>query len=315
MLPGRADQTPNATATMGLSDVLRAAGFLVSRRCPVPAGRAPDIGELVCPGRDRSGRVKHRSWRWGARRGTGYAGCWRPGDKPSGESVAVETRRTAVSLVLPILALGLLASLSPATIIVFILVLATTRARVNAIAFLVGWGVSLTIVFAVAYVIGGTHATRQSGGRVWVDVIEIILGVALVAGGRRALAAAEHTPTSFGSFEGPRRSPQSVASVGGDGPGGAQGALVDHRRSRRGGSPLSLWVGCRPPGLRAVLGGVDGYGWPGLLVPLQSPRQRLRPRLSAVKDLLVRLGPVVFAAMSLAVGLYLIADGLVTLLG
>ena len=91
-----------------------------------------------------------------------------------------------VSLVLPILALGLLASLSPATIIVFILVLATTRARVNAIAFLVGWGVSLTIVFTLAYAIGGTHATRQSGGRVWVDVAMIVLGVALaVAGVRR----------------------------------------------------------------------------------------------------------------------------------
>ena len=36
----------------------------------------------------------------------------------------------------------------------FILVLATTRARVNAISFLVGWGVSLTIVFAVAYAMG-----------------------------------------------------------------------------------------------------------------------------------------------------------------
>ena len=39
------------------------------------------------------------------------------------------------------------------------------------------------IVFAVAYVIGGTHATRHSGGRVWVDVVEILLGVALVVAG------------------------------------------------------------------------------------------------------------------------------------
>jgi hypothetical protein len=34
-----------------------------------------------------------------------------------------------------------------------------------------------------------------------------------------------------------------------------------------------------------------------------------------VKDLLVRLGPVIFAAMSLVVGVYLIVDGVVALFG
>jgi hypothetical protein len=47
----------------------------------------------------------------------------------------------SMSLVITILLLGLLAGLSPATIIVFILVLATTRAKVNAAAFLIGWSV------------------------------------------------------------------------------------------------------------------------------------------------------------------------------
>ena len=37
--------------------------------------------------------------------------------------------------------------------------------------------------------------------------------------------------------------------------------------------------------------------------------------LSAVKDRLVRAGPVIFAAVSLAVGLYLIIDGIMGLLG
>ena len=62
-----------------------------------------------------------------------------------------------MSLVITILLLGLLASLSPATIVVFILLLATTRAKVNAAAFLIGWSVSLVIVFSVSYAVGGTQ--------------------------------------------------------------------------------------------------------------------------------------------------------------
>jgi hypothetical protein len=57
-----------------------------------------------------------------------------------------------MSLIITIVLLGLLASLSPATIVVFILVLATTRAKVNAAAFLIGWSVSLVIV---SFEVGG----------------------------------------------------------------------------------------------------------------------------------------------------------------
>ena len=43
-------------------------------------------------------------------------------------------------VIYPLLLLGLMASLSPVTIVVFILLLRTKRARVNAFGFLVGWG-------------------------------------------------------------------------------------------------------------------------------------------------------------------------------
>jgi hypothetical protein len=56
-----------------------------------------------------------------------------------------------MSLVVPILVLGVLASLSPTTILVFILLLGTARARANAAAFLIGWSASLTFVFAITY--------------------------------------------------------------------------------------------------------------------------------------------------------------------
>jgi hypothetical protein len=90
-----------------------------------------------------------------------------------------------MSLVVAILALGLLASLSPSTLVVFILLLATARARVNAAAFLVGWTVSLTLVFIVSYMVGGGAEPRTGSGRTAVDLVEILLGAGLVLMGVR----------------------------------------------------------------------------------------------------------------------------------
>jgi hypothetical protein len=91
-----------------------------------------------------------------------------------------------MSLVVTILLLGLLAGLSPATIVVFILVLATTRAKVNAAAFLIGWSVSLVIVFGVSYKVGGAQTVQKGGGHTALDILEILLGVALIyAAGRQ----------------------------------------------------------------------------------------------------------------------------------
>ena len=63
-----------------------------------------------------------------------------------------------MGLILPIVFLGLMASLSPATIVVFVLVLGTARARVNAVGFLFGWGFSLTVVFAASYALAASGA-------------------------------------------------------------------------------------------------------------------------------------------------------------
>lgn len=85
-----------------------------------------------------------------------------------------------MSLILPILVLGLMASLSPATIVVFVLVLGTARARINAVWFLFGWGLSLTVVFAASYAVASTGATHRGSGRTWVAVAEALLGLALL---------------------------------------------------------------------------------------------------------------------------------------
>ena len=69
-----------------------------------------------------------------------------------------------MSLLISVGLLGLLASVSPSTIVVFILLLATARARLNAAAFLIGWSVSLIIVFAATYALGGDRATQHGSG-------------------------------------------------------------------------------------------------------------------------------------------------------
>jgi hypothetical protein len=90
-----------------------------------------------------------------------------------------------MSLAITILLLGVLASVSPSTIVVFILLLATTRARVNAAAFLIGWTVSLVLVFSLSYLAGGARITQQRNGQTSVEAIEILLGLALLVVGIR----------------------------------------------------------------------------------------------------------------------------------
>jgi hypothetical protein len=84
-------------------------------------------------------------------------------------------------VIFPILMLGLMASLSPLTIVVFILLLRTKRAQVNAFGFLVGWGISLAVVFVASYAVGSSRASQHGSGRTAVDVVVLLLGLVLIA--------------------------------------------------------------------------------------------------------------------------------------
>ena len=88
-----------------------------------------------------------------------------------------------MGLILPIFFLALLASISPVTLVVFILLLATTRARLNAGAFLVGWAVSLTVVFSLSYLLGTYRGLNTGSGGTALAVFEVLLGAGLVATG------------------------------------------------------------------------------------------------------------------------------------
>ena len=105
-----------------------------------------------------------------------------------------------MGLILPLVFLGLMASLSPATIVVFVLVLGTARARVNAVGFLFGWGLSLTVVFAASYVLALSGETQSGHGRTSASVFELLLGAALFVVGVRVWRRGPSPPTRSSDF-------------------------------------------------------------------------------------------------------------------
>src|ERR1700677_5168043 len=64
--------------------------------------------------------------------------------------------REMTRLLLAIVGLGLLASVSPSTLIAFVALLASRKRKRNVTAFLLGWNVSLIVVFTLCYGAGKT---------------------------------------------------------------------------------------------------------------------------------------------------------------
>ena len=79
--------------------------------------------------------------------------------------------------------LGLLASLDPIRPVVFVLVLRTERARLNAIGFLVGWAVALAVLFAAGFFAfdAGASGRPSSAQKTWLSLVEIVVAVFLLA--------------------------------------------------------------------------------------------------------------------------------------
>ncbi len=219
-----------------------------------------------------------------------------------------------MSLVVVILALGLLASLSPSTLVVFILLLATTRARQNAAAFLVGWTISLVLVFVVSYLVGGNHATRTGGGHTVVSVLEIVFGVGL-------------------GYFGFRRWRSRHASRESPGVSHRLAARVDRLNPA---TALMLGVLEQPWTLTAAAAVVivhDHTALPivviafvgftvistatvaGIYLYYARRPGEAQARLDALKNRLVQAGPTLFAVISFLVGIYLVVDGALSLAG
>jgi hypothetical protein len=219
-----------------------------------------------------------------------------------------------MTLVLTIVLLGLLASVSPSTIVVFILLLATTRARVNAAAFLIGWSVSLVVVFAVSYAIGGARTLQHGSGSTAVKATEILLGAALVVVAARQWRRRDQPRTSSGvtkKFTGHLKqlNPWEAAIVGVlEQPwtltAAAAVVLVHHHEA----FPTVV--------VAFLIFTLLSTGTVGLIFLYFARRPgEAEAHLSDLRDRLVRAGPAIFAIVSAAIGVYLIIDGVIGIAG
>ncbi len=219
-----------------------------------------------------------------------------------------------MGLVITIALLGLLASVSPSTIVVFILLLATTRARVNAAAFLIGWSISLIIVFTVSYAVGGARLIQHGSGSTAVEVIEILLSAALAVAAARQWRHRDRPRTSSGvtkKFTARLKelNPWEAATVGVlEQPwtltAAAAVVLVRHHAAFL----IVVFAFVAFAVLSTATVGVIFLYYAG------RPGQA-EARLSDLRDRLVRAGPAVFAIVSAAVGVYLIIDGVTGIAG
>jgi threonine/homoserine/homoserine lactone efflux protein len=90
-------------------------------------------------------------------------------------------------LLLAIVGLGLLASVSPSTLIAFLALLASGKPKRNGVGFLVGWNVSLIVVFTLCYGAGKTRiSTLHTDGHAVTCIVEVVLGVVFVGLAARA---------------------------------------------------------------------------------------------------------------------------------
>jgi Sap, sulfolipid-1-addressing protein len=215
-----------------------------------------------------------------------------------------------VSVVITIALLGLLASVSPSTIIVFILLLDTTRARVNAAAFLIGWSISLVIVFTASYAVGGADALHYGSGDMAVKAAEILLGAALAVAAARQWRHRDEPRTGSGltrKFTARLKQlhPWEAAAVGVfEQPWtltvAAAVLLVRHHAALR----IVVFAFLVFSLLSTVTIG---------LIFLYFARRpgEAEVHLAGLRDRLVKAGPAVFAIVSLVVGVYLIVDGVI----
>ncbi len=221
---------------------------------------------------------------------------------------------SALGLILPIVFLGLMASLSPATIVVFVLVLGTARARVNAVGFLLGWGFSLTVVFAASYAVAVSGAAARGGGRTSVAVVEILLGAALIVFAVRMWRRSPTAPTSSPGWGRQRL----VGRMDGLTPLGAAvvGVLKQPWAIT---TAAALVVVHKNDSLVVVLIAfalftIASTATVGMMFLYYARYPgRAQARLTALRDQVVAAWPAVGAAISVLVGGFLVVDALVRL--
>jgi Sap, sulfolipid-1-addressing protein len=220
-----------------------------------------------------------------------------------------------MGLIFSVVMLGVSASLSPATLVVFIAVLGTARARVNAAAFLTGWMASVAVVFTAGYVLGSFPAIQKGLPRTGLLTLEVLLGCFLaILGGSRwrdrgkgsnpagavGLRVLADRFTDMGpgtaALLGVLREPWAITT--------AAAAVVVHHHA----GPIVTLIAF-------VLFALSSTASVGLMyLSFARNPEEAETRLAHLGDRVTAAGPTVFAAAAMAVGAFLLIDGLIGLM-
>jgi len=213
-------------------------------------------------------------------------------------------------LLLAIVGLGLLASVSPSTLIAFVALLASRKRKRNATAFLVGWNVSLIVVFTLCYGAGKTTiSTLHTDDHAATCIVEVVLGAVFVGLAGRAWWRRRHQEKLWqasrrlsadlaslrpwqAAILGVLEQPWTLTAL-------AAVVVVSHRTG-----PLAVFLAFLLFSALSTAGVITIFVY-----------STLRPdeaelRLSELKGRLLRRGPVAAAVLSASVGAVLLAEGI-----
>ena len=194
--------------------------------------------------------------------------------------------------ILAIIGIGLLASLSPSTLVVFILLLTTVRPKSNAVGFLLGWTLSHTVSYVVEIVLGSVLAVV--GARSWRHRKR---PKAPATRTRRLETRLEHLHPWQAAAVGIAEQPWTLTA--------AAAVIVVHHRI----GPLTTVVTFL---LFTVFSTATVLA---IFAYYTRHPDRSETRLAELRLRLARAGPTIVAAISLLASAYLLADGLHGLLG
>lgn len=215
-------------------------------------------------------------------------------------------------MLVSMLLLGVLASIDPLRPAAFALVLSTRRQ--NGVAFLIGWGAALSVLFGLAFVALGADADQQpsSARQTWATVVVLIIGLALLVVAVRRFARRKTTAAGHVVPQALVRRLDDLDLRG----AGLLGALIQPTsltiaaavvcaRDRVG--PLNLIIGF---GLFAA---VSTSALLGLFVYDTRHPAESRSRLTEIVDRLDREGPRLVTIASAVGGVYLVGNSLLHL--
>ncbi len=212
------------------------------------------------------------------------------------------------------LPLAVAAALSPFPIIAVILILVTPRARVNAVAFVIGWLAALTVVGAAVLLVAASADASENGQpATWVDILKLVLGALFLVIALEQWRGRPHdgdepvTPAWMGAVEhfSPLKAAGAGAVLAGLNPKNTLLAIAAAASIAQTGIP-----GGEQAVAYAVFAIIASLGVAAPIVIYFAMGDRAGPILDGVKQWMARNNAVIMAVLCLVIGAKLLGDGI-----